>query len=196
MQSDPVYENIYQIAEPYLNTRQNDVHTIVSMRFAYRLTAAEDGNERIVIPAIILHDVGWSKIPENLQINAFGPRTTMPELNRKHEVEGVKIARGILEKVDYDIEEMNRILEIIDGHDSRKKSISLDDSIVKDADKLWRYSREGFEIDGKRFEESPGSRLNRLRKNLTSWFFTSFAKKLALAELNKREKESERFLHS
>ena len=34
------------------------------------------------------------------------------------------------------------ILRIIGGHDSRKEPISLNDKVVKDADKLSRYSKE------------------------------------------------------
>jgi hypothetical protein len=192
MKPDPDYQIIYQMAKPYLQTRHNDVHTQVCLRYTGLLTTAEGGAERITIPAIILHDVGWSKIPQKMQLKAFGPRATMPELNRLHEVEGVKIAREILEKVEYDAEEMDCILEIIDGHDSRKISISLDDSIVKDADKLWRYSREGFEIDRQRFEESRSDRYNRLHQSLSEWFFTPTARRLAGEELKKREKEPER----
>ena len=149
----------------------------------------EGGNERIVIPAIILHDVGWKKVPEKLHLKAFGPKATMPEITRVHEVEGVKIAKDILDKVNYDAEEMIQILEIIDGHDTRKQAISLNDQIVKDADKLWRYSRKGFHIDIKRFGESYAQGLIRLRKNLAVFFFTNTARTLAGKELQKRERE-------
>ena len=192
MSDKPIFRQIYQLAQPYLSTRHNDVHTEMSMQFAYQLMSAEGGQESIVIPAIILHDVGWKKVPEELHLKAFGPKATMPELNRVHEVEGVKIAKDILEKVNYDVEEMTQILDLIGGHDSRKQSISLNDRIVKDADKLWRYSREGFHIDIERFGESYAEGLNRLRKYLPVWFFTSTARKLAREELQKHERESER----
>jgi hypothetical protein len=55
-----------------------------------------------VIPAMILHDVGWKEIPENLQLKFFGPNRVSSDSYRKHEAAGAKIARGILEKVDYD----------------------------------------------------------------------------------------------
>jgi HD superfamily phosphodiesterase len=147
MQTNPVYQKILQLAKPHLNTRHNEVHTEICLRFGYRLVQAEGGNERIVIPAIILHDVGWQKVPEDLQLKAFGPKATMPEITRLHETEGVKIARGILDAVNYAAAETTQILEIIDGHDTRKQAISLNDQIVKDADKLFRYSKKGFRID-------------------------------------------------
>ena len=54
-----VFKQIYQLAQPYLNTRRNDVHTEMSMQLAYQLLSDEGGQEIFVIPAIILHDVGW-----------------------------------------------------------------------------------------------------------------------------------------
>lgn len=192
MQTNPVYQGIYQLAKPHLNTRHNEVHTNICLRFGYRLIAAEGGSERIVIPAIILHDVGWQKVPEELHLKAFGPKATMPEITRLHETEGVKIARDILDAVNYDTEATTRILEIIDGHDTRKQAISLNDQIVKDADKLWRYSKKGFRIDIARFGETYGQGLIRLRKTLPVYFFTDTARTFALKELQKREREPER----
>ncbi len=142
------------------------------------------------MPAIILHDVGWKKVPEDLQLKAFGPKATSPEINRTHEKEGVRIAGDILAEVDYDKEKISEILEIIDGHDSRKKAVSLNDQIVKDADKLWRYTRKGFQIDIERFDESYAQGLNRLRKNWPDCFFTQTARKLAGKELQKRERDA------
>ncbi|MDJ0985955.1 MAG: HD domain-containing protein [Desulfobacterales bacterium] len=186
----PVFEQIYQLAQPYLNTRRNDVHIQISLQYAHELLNSEGGEESIVIPAIILHDVGWKKIPEDLHLRAFGPRATAPELNRTHEEAGVEIAADILAKVQYDTEKVSEILEIIDGHDSRKNALSLNDQIVKDADKLFRYSQKGFEIDNQRFEETFAEGINRLRKYLNRWFFTQTAFRIAKQELKEREREA------
>ncbi len=186
-----IFEKIWQFAKPYLDTRHNSVHTEISIQIAYQLLKGEGGDEDIVIPAIILHDVGWKMIPVELHLKAFGPGATNPELNRSHEMEGVKIAKNILAKVDYKTAKMNQILEIIAGHDSRKEAISLNDMIVKDADKLWRYSKSGFYIDVERFGESTDQGLDRLRGNLAKWFFTVTAKKMAADKLGRREQENE-----
>ena len=174
------------MARPYLNTRRNDIHTEMSTVVAYMLLAEIGGDEDIVIPAIILHDVGWKKVPENLQLRAFGPRATSRELNRMHEVEGVKIAGDILKKVNYEADRIEEILKIIDGHDSRKEANTLNDRIVKDADKLWRYSKEGFYIDIERFDQTFKEGINRLRSNINKWFLTNYAKELAIEELENR----------
>ena len=73
-----IFQKIWQLAEPYLNTRKNNIHTKISTEFAYRLLEKEGGDQDIVIPAIILHDVGWKRVPENLQLKAFGPKATSP----------------------------------------------------------------------------------------------------------------------
>lgn len=76
-----IYERIRDLARPYLNTRKNDIHTEISTDLAQLLLAEEGGDEDIVIPAIILHDVGWKEVPEDIQSKAFGPKASMPEWN-------------------------------------------------------------------------------------------------------------------
>jgi hypothetical protein len=53
----------------------------------------------------------------------------------------VKIAANILEEVGYDGSKASEVLQIIDGHDTRENPLSINDEIVKDADKLTRYSK-------------------------------------------------------
>ncbi|MBW2479808.1 MAG: HD domain-containing protein [Deltaproteobacteria bacterium] len=185
----PVFEKIRQLAKPFLNTRHNDVHTAISTRLAFELLKCEGGDEDIVIPAILLHDTGWKRVPAELHLKAFGPNTTEPELNRRHEIESVKIAKEILQAIKHDPEKSKKILEIIDGHDSRPKALSLDDMIVKDADKLWRYSKAGFNIDVERFGESPEQGLERLRTHIFAQLFTLTAKEIASAKLVRRANE-------
>lgn len=185
-----IYERIWALAKPYLNTRKNDIHTEMATRCAYLLLEKEGGEEEIVIPAIILHDVGWKKVPEELHLKAFGPKATMPKVRRVHEVEGVKIAREILEQINYDQEKIKEILRIIEGHDSRKEPISLNDKLVKDADKLWRYSKEGFQINRKRYEHTFEQYMERLRSHLDKWFLTESGKETANQEIQNRSKDS------
>ena len=185
----PVFDKIQQLSKPFLNTRHNDVHTEISTSLAFQLLEHEGGDEDIVIPAIILHDTGWKRVPSKLHLKAFGPKANNPELNRLHEVEGVKIAQEILNKINFDPPKTDKILKIIDGHDSRKTPISLNDMIVKDADKLWRYTSSGFYIDIDRFGESHEQGLSRLRSNLIGWFFTVTAKQMAADKLGRRAQE-------
>jgi HD superfamily phosphodiesterase len=185
-----IFDEIRKRAKPYLNTRKNDIHTEISIRFAEMLLEKEGGDENVVMPAIILHDVGWIRVPEDEQHKGFGPEIQSPRVVKKHELEGVQIAKEILEAVDYNKEKIAEILEIIEGHDSRKEADSINESIVKDADKLWRFSREGFTIDCDRFNLKPMERVEKKDLDIDSIFFTESAKQIARKEIKKRLKES------
>ena len=184
-----IFEKIWEFSKPYLNTRKNDMHTKISLTFAYKLLEKEGGDEGIVVPAVILHDVGWIRVAETLQLQAFGPNATSPEINRVHEIEGSKIAKGILKKVNYHTDSVEDIIEIIEGHDSRKEALSLNDKLVKDADKLFRYSKEGLHIDVERFGETYEEGIDRFERNVERWFFTAPAKEMARKELLSRIRE-------
>ena len=57
-----IFEKIWETALPYQDQRNDDGHARVTLKYAKELVKLEDGNEDIVIPAIILHDVGYSQI--------------------------------------------------------------------------------------------------------------------------------------
>jgi HD superfamily phosphodiesterase len=189
-EDETIFEEIWQVAKSYLDMRKNDIHTEICINLAFKLIEREGGDKDIVIPAIILHDVGWKEVPEGLHLKAFGPNAVSRELTKIHEARGVKIAKRILQMVHYDEEKIEEILEIINGHDTRRGAISLNDKIVKDADKLWRYTKEGFQIDQTRFQKNYNEILGRLHSGLDTWFFTDSAKRIAMEELDSRINES------
>ncbi len=180
------YEHIYVLAKPYLDTRDNDLHTRVAFGFAKRILARERGNDAVVLPAIMLHDVGWKMVPEELHLKAFGPKESDKSINRVHEIEGAKIARQILEKVAYNPVLIQEIVLIISGHDSRLEPISLNDAIVKDSDKLWRFSKQALEVDPKRFSIPPEVHTKWLGLQIEKWFLTKTGKEIAYEEHRQR----------
>jgi hypothetical protein len=124
-------------------------------------------------------------VPEEKQLNAFGPKATDKAANRLHEVEGVKLAGEILAALNFDPAKTQEILTVIDGHDSRLEALSLNDKLVKDADKLWRFTTIGIDIDHRRFKVEPAAYIDYLSHKLEEWLFTPEAKemaRLALAE--------------
>jgi hypothetical protein len=185
----PIYAEIFERALPHLQTRHNEVHTRASYRFGVQLLAEERGDPEVVIPAILLHDLGWSRVPEDRQLEAFGPTVQAPELTRLHESEGAAMAMRILQEVGYPLEPTREIVEIVGGHDTRLESLGPNDSLVKDADKLFRLSREGFPIDCRRFGLEPSGHLAWLEKRIAEWFFTATAVQLAHAEVEDRREE-------
>jgi HD superfamily phosphodiesterase len=185
----PAYKKIYELAKPFLRTRKNLIHTKIALRYALKLLKSEKGDEGVVIPAIILHDVGWKVIPEHLHLTAFGPNPSNPKLTKVHELEGAKIAKAILGKLHYPSAKVKEICQIIQGHDSRKRPISWNDRMVKDADKLTRYSRKGMAIDLGRFHIQRREYLVFLEAIIDYWFLTATGKGIARKEIFLRKKD-------
>lgn len=183
------FRKIFELAIPFLQVRQNEIHTYIVYQHALLLLEDEPGIPEIVIPAAILHDVGWSCIPKEEQLTACGPDVTNKKLQRMHEVEGVTIAMEILNRVGYDYQLIQKIVEIIDGHDTTDKARSIDDAITKDADKLWRFSGIGFHIDYQRFNKEHESHLKFLLEKIDEWFLTNTGREMARHEASMREKE-------
>ena len=178
---------IFDLARGFLDTRGNEEHTRIAFEFADRLLRQEGGDPDVVLPAIILHDVGWKSIPEELQLTAFGPYQKDKELNRVHEREGARIAGEILETLSYPPHLVGEITAIVLGHDSRQTAMSVNDAIVKDADKLWRYSDHGFHLNVRRFGMTVLQYLDRLQSKIDDWFLTPTGKHIAAEELRLRE---------
>jgi len=184
---------LFRLAEPYLKIRGDLPHAQVSHRYALRLLEEEGGESRIVEPAVILHDVGWSRLePEQIKI-AFGVRAGGEEaerLNRIHEREGAAIARRVLQSLNYNPKWIERIAILIERHDSGDQADSLEEKLLKDADKLWRFSPLGFwkEIERQGLDQDELHRFLSVRYR--AWFFTQTAVKLAEKELRDRGKET------
>jgi len=60
----PIYQKIFERAKPFLRTRKNLIHTRIALRYAIKLLETVKGDEEVVIPAILLHDVGWKAVPK------------------------------------------------------------------------------------------------------------------------------------
>jgi HD superfamily phosphodiesterase len=183
---------LFREAEPHLAVRGDLSHARISHQYAITLMNAEGGEKRIVEPAVILHDVGWSSLePYDIKA-AYGVKAHSPEaqeLNRIHELEGASTARRILTSLDYTPSLIEEITTIIARHDSGKEAGSLEEGLVKDADKLWRSSQIGFRVEIERQGLEPREYYAFLKAHYKGWFFTSTALLLAGQELEKRAKE-------
>ena len=181
-------ERICRLAKPFLTVRDNDVHTRVAIEFALRLLGIEKADRDIVVPAVILHDVGYDSLPEELMLRAYGPRKEQ-HITRMHEQEGARIAAAILNDVGYDTSKTAEILEIIEGHDTRPVALSINDQVVKDADKLTRYGRDlrSWPLS---FFSTPQEAAVRLEQVVDEWFFLNSSKVVAREELKQRRIEA------
>ena len=139
---------LWQAAKPWLDVRSNDEHTLISWHLARALLdLIPDADEAVVLPAVILHDTGWKKMPAEKLARAVGPKPEFPELQRDHEIASVEIGRDILARLALGLDD-DAILAIVDGHDTTKAARSLNDAVMKDADKLWRFTPHGVRTIG------------------------------------------------
>jgi hypothetical protein len=147
---------IWLAARPWLDVRSNDEHTLISYRLGQALLRIDpEADASVVLPAILMHDVGWKKFPPEQLAAAVGPNPRYPELQRAHEIEGVKIAAEAFARLALPWLQPDTILAIIDGHDTRKSTISREDALMKDADKLWRFTSHGVATIGGWFDTAP-----------------------------------------
>ena len=184
---------LFQAAAPYLAVRGDLDHARVSHDYAKLLLAREGGDRRVAEPAVILHDVGWSALKPEEIIIAYGVRSSGREaerLNRVHEAQGAAIAGRILKGLGYAPGLSETIVAIISRHDSGENPESLEEKIVKDSDRLWRFSKVGMWQEMER-QGGVGAQeyYDFVGQRIPAWFFTPAAASLARAELAERARE-------
>ena len=189
-----IFEEIWQRALKYQDKRDDKGHTRIALKFAQELLKKEKANQDIVIPAIILHDIGWSQLSFKERFLIYKSELTDKEeyqVRIKHQKEGCRLAAMILKDVGYDQDLVKKILKIISQHDTSQEKLSQEDAVVKDADKLWRFSKKGFWADVRRHKISPLKRYEHLESSINKkgFLFTSLARKLAKEELSERRRE-------
>jgi len=188
-----IYEKIWKLALPYQDKRDDRGHAETVLHFALELLKREKADESVIIPAAILHDIGWSPLSKKERMFIFGKISHRDKIKmqKKHEEIGIKMSGEILEKVNYAPKLINEILEIISQHDTRQGFISKNEGIMRDADKLWRFSKTGFWTDIKRRNHSPEEWHEWLqgRIDLPNYFYSETGKKIARRELKNRKEE-------
>ncbi|MBN2052407.1 HD domain-containing protein [Candidatus Woesearchaeota archaeon] len=153
---------IWAKAMPNQDQRDDTGHGEIVTYFTLKLSSLfPEANRAITVPAAILHDTGYSPmLPEEKKLFYSDKKIFKvyePALRARHQQLGVEFARKTLEDVSYEPALIDKICEIISEHDTRKGFLDLNDGIVRDADKLWRFTlpevikeikyRDGFAID-------------------------------------------------
>ncbi|MFD4637118.1 HD domain-containing protein [Lentzea sp. NPDC058436] len=152
----PTFRNVdlavWEKVLPHLRHRDNDVHTLYSYGLARVLVDAHpDADPDVVLPAVLLHDSGWSAVPLPRIMAALSPVAWSSSEEsfatvRVHEVEGARIAREVLGSLGFDAARVDEICAVVDGHDTRRDPLSLNDALVRDADRLWRITPRGIDV--------------------------------------------------
>lgn len=180
------YDAVWRASEPYMRARKNDVHIPLSYAYAVGLLDIyREADRDIVSLAIILHDIGWWSIDMNDIIEkGFGPNMMQSDVRYLHESEGVRLGRDLLRKLDWPEATIAAVCEIIDGHDTRPHPKSLNDRLVRDADKLWRFTVTGISVACEWFKMNPGQYARRQATKF-DLFETEAGRKMAEEELRR-----------
>ena len=179
------YEAVWRASLPFMRSRKNDVHIPLSFHAAERLLEHHaQANRDVVLLGILLHDLGWAVVDQREMFEqGFGPNMMESDVRVQHEKEGARIAREILTELEHSPETIEHVARIIDGHDTRKGAISLEDQLVKDADKLWRFTVTGIAVACDWFKMTPAQYADRLEREIEGQLFTNAAVEMARASL-------------
>lgn len=187
-----IYKKIWNLAKPYYKRgRPMDIdHVEWMMQDALLVCEKEKIDDEILLPLVILHDVGYAEAPKDnpFKLNA----------RKAHMAEGEKIARQILESINYPKNKIKKIAYYVSIHDNWALG---DDEVYKndkalgvfnDLDFIWMATQKGFpalmkilKLDKKEMIEY----LEKDEKPAKRPFATETTKKLYEKYLNDRRKE-------
>jgi len=177
---------IWRLATPYLKkgVRKNFIiHTLAVVRAVKLILNKEKVDSEILLPAAILHDVGWSKVPKYLQKSN----------NKKEQIIALKlhlkyspaIIKKILVKLHYNKDNIKKVIDIVASH-KFKNPKNINKRILIDADNLSEAFKKSFENDLKFYLQTRQQLYNYRKKNK---FYTKTAKDIFIKEINNRIKE-------
>ncbi len=183
---------VYKAAEKYMRVRKNDVHIPLSYKYALKLIEKyPNADADLAAISIILHDIGWYSIDEDdIFKKGFQSENFMQsDVRYLHESEGVRLSAELLKDLGYSEEFIQKVAAIIDGHDTRNFSKSLEDEIVRDADKLWRFTVTGVSVACDWFKQTPSRYCNRLESDIIPQLHLPESIEMAKADLAETRKE-------
>ena len=155
---DQVYLTMWELAQPYYKKgRSYDIEQVAwMMKQADRLTDLEGLNKKILLPLVILHDVGYSKV------EIKDPNIKDKVTKKIHMREGARIAKEILNKVGYDQALTEKIVYYISVHDNwilddnSPYQESSEMALFNDLDFLWVTSNiDAFKVNAKSLNMTP-----------------------------------------
>ena len=149
-----IYKKILEKALPlYEKGREGDVEHIKWLSEV--ITKYVDESEvdyDILIPVVLLHDVGYSKVPK-------GSNPFDLDIRKFHSEEGAKIAEEILTELNYPKDKINEIKRLILKHDNWAFGDDFADEpvlrIFNNFDFMWMASEKGFDIVRKFMKKEP-----------------------------------------
>lgn len=181
------FDKLWALIEPETRTRANDVHLPIVAAYAERLCDAYPAADReLVLAAAILHDTGWAHVDESRIISeGFSGNWRKAAIRFEHETEGCHVARRVLPELGYSEDFIEQVCTIIDGHDTRQVAFSLEDALVRDCDRLWRFDRAGIMASSSWFGMAISDYTARLQREILPELITEAAHHMATADLTR-----------
>lgn len=141
-----IYKKILEKALPYYEKgRKGDVEHVKWLFNTIPKFVDETMDIETLIPVVLLHDVGYSKVQK-------GSNPFDLNIRKLHSEEGAKIAVKILEELKYPKEKISEIKRLILKHDNWAFGDSFTDEplllFFQNFDFMWMASKEGFEMCG------------------------------------------------
>jgi len=105
-------------------------HTLAAVYWLKELLKSETGNQRVLIPAMYLHDIGWarSEFENNWQ--------SIKNAKDAHMEKGAVMARPILEELGFSEQETREILYLVGMHDKLEQILTMNEQLIFEADSL------------------------------------------------------------
>jgi len=191
------FDLLWQTCKIYLaKGRDIDlIHTRISTDFAWRLLKEGiKGNEDIVIPAIMFHDIGYSQIDDK----DIYKKTTFPDkantlydihVKELHLTEGERLTEKILKELNYPEHLIKPIKEIVRTHEdlqgNKPDQSNINRSIVSDADKLYRYTAHNITSAMSLHGTDKKDVFEFIYENIDKWLCLDISKRIAIEELRK-----------
>lgn len=160
-----IYKKIWKLAKPYYEKgREMDIeHIEWMMGEAVLICEKEKVDGSLLIPLVILHDVGYAEFPKGDYFKE--------KMRRNHMRAGAKIAKKILKESGYDPERIEKISYYVSVHDNwafgddgiYKKNKIL--GIFTDLDYIWMATPKGFKALMKLLDKTSKEMLEYLKTN-------------------------------
>lgn len=139
------YARLWTLARPYYERgRPMDIdHIEWMMGDATTVSQKENLDGSILLPLVILHDVGYAEVPKD---NPF-----KLDMRKAHMEAGAKIARRVLDQVEYPQDRAQRIVHYVSIHDNwafGDNDIYTKDPLLgtfNDLDYMWMATPKGFD---------------------------------------------------
>ena len=158
-----VYGEILQKALPYYEQgRKGDVeHVKWLFEIVTKYVDESEIDFDVLMPVVILHDVGYSKVPK-------GSDPFNLDIRKLHSEAGAKIAEQILMEVDYPEGKVAEVKRLILKHDNWAFGDSFADEpvlrIFNNFDFMWMASKKGFDIVRKFMKQEPKEFYEQIQK--------------------------------